>query len=338
MSDTPHNHIHAGDETGQPERANPIARYPDDMTESQTFTHVIAHISDTHVLGGDRKLFSTVDVAENLTRILDRLRAGDQRIDALVFTGDLADIAEVEAYQRLRGLVEPVAAELGAQIVWVMGNHDERNVYSRELFDDESDDVQDRVYNVGGLRIISLDTSVPGYHHGAITDAQLEWLGAELATPADHGTVLAMHHPPLEAHNPLVRLIGLEQRSRLADVVAGTDVRTILAGHLHYSSFGQFAGVPVSVASATCYTVDVGADKSLLLSSVDGAQSVNLVHVYASDIVHSIVPVEEYEQIAGYPATLRAMADTMSEAEIREMVSNKNSDFNTAEREQSADL
>jgi len=308
------------------------------MLETENFTHVIAHISDTHLLGGNRKLFSTVDVAHNLTRILDRLRAGDQHIDALVFTGDLADIAEVDAYRWLREQVEPVAAELGAELVWVMGNHDERLAYSRELFDDESDAVQDRVYNVGGLRIISLDTSVPGYHHGAVTDAQLQWLAGELATPADRGTVLAMHHPPLEAHNPLVRLIGFDQRTRLAEVIAGTDVRTILAGHLHYSSFGQFAGVPVSVASATCYTVDVGADKSLLLSAVDGAQSINLVHVYPSDIVHSIVHVENYEQIAGYPAALRAMAETMSESEIREMVSNKNSDFNTAEREQSADL
>jgi 3',5'-cyclic AMP phosphodiesterase CpdA len=308
------------------------------MLESEKLTHVIAHISDTHLLGGGRKLFSTVDVAQNLNRVLDRLRAGDQHIDALVFTGDLADIAEVDAYRWLREQVEPVAAELSAELVWVMGNHDERKAYSRELFDDESDTVQDRVYHVGGLRIISLDTSVPGYHHGAITDAQLQWLEGELATPADCGTVLAMHHPPLDAHNALVRLIGLEQRSRLAEVIAGTDVRTILAGHLHYSSFGQFAGVPVSVASATCYTVDVGADRSLLLSSVDGAQSINLVHVYESEIVHSIVPVDNFEQIAGYPATLRAMAEAMSEAEIREMVSNKNSDFNTAEREQSADL
>jgi 3',5'-cyclic AMP phosphodiesterase CpdA len=308
------------------------------MTEPDTFTHVIAHISDTHLLGGGRKLFSTVDVAQNLTRVLDRLRSGDQQIDALVFTGDLADVAEVDAYRWLRGQVEPAAAELGAKLVWVMGNHDERNVYSRELFDDDSDDPQDRVHDVGGLRIISLDTSVPGYHHGAITDAQLEWLTAELATPAKHGTVLAMHHPPIEAHNPFVRIIGLDERDRLAAVIAGTDVRTILAGHLHYSTFGQFAGVPVGVASATCYTVDMGADRAFLLSAVDGAQSINLVHVYESDIVHSIVPVEIYEQIAAYPAVLRTMAEAMSDDEVREMVSNKNSEFNTAERNQSADL
>jgi 3',5'-cyclic AMP phosphodiesterase CpdA len=308
------------------------------MIESDNATHVIAHISDTHLLGGKRKLFSAIDVEQNLERILERLRSGDQTIDAMVFTGDIADIAEPEAYRWIRRRVEPVAEELGAELVWVMGNHDERPSFARELFDVESDDPQDRVYNVNGLRIIALDTTVPGYHHGAITDAQLDWLSAELGTPAKHGTVLAMHHPPLEAHNPLVRLIQLDERDRLAAVIEGTDVRTILAGHLHYSTFGQFAGVSVGVASATCYTVDMGADKTFLLSAVDGAQSINLVHVYGHDVVHSIVPVEQYDQIAGYPATLRVMAETMTEAEIREMVSNKNSDFNTAERNQSADL
>jgi Icc protein len=308
------------------------------MFESESASHVIAHISDTHLLGGDRKLFSTVDVARNLTRVLDRLRAGEQQIDALVFTGDLADISEVDAYRWLRSQVEPAAAELGAELVWVMGNHDERTAYSRELFDDESDGVQDRVYDVGGLRIISLDTSLPGYHHGALSDEQRAWLERELATPAPHGTVLAMHHPPLVAHSPLVRLIELENMQLLEPIVRGSDVRAILAGHLHYSSFGNFAGVPVSVASATCYTVDLGADKSFLLSAVNGAQSIQLIHLYDDAVVTSIVPAELYAQVSGYPATLRAMVDTMSFAELREMISNKTSDFNSAESAQSADL
>ena len=95
------------------------------MLESVSASHVIAHISDTHLLGGKRKLFKKVNVAQNLDRILDRLRAGDQQIDALVFTGDIADIAEPEAYRWIRHRVEPVAEELGAQLIWVIGNHDE---------------------------------------------------------------------------------------------------------------------------------------------------------------------------------------------------------------------
>ena len=103
-----------------------------------------------------------------------------------MFTGDLADRGEPDAYARLREIVEPVAADLGAQVVWVMGNHDERAPYARGLFDADDDGPQDRVYDVDGLRIVSLDTSVPGYHHGELCDAQLDWLArrAEHAAPS----------------------------------------------------------------------------------------------------------------------------------------------------------
>ena len=305
--------------------------------EEPTASHVIAHISDTHLLGGDRKLFSTVNVKKNLTDLLERLRATDLNFDALVFTGDLADVAEPEAYRWIRSQVEPVAQELGAQVIWVMGNHDEREPYARELFDEESDGTpRDRVYDVNGLRVIALDSTVPGYHHGELDESQLEWLKAELATPAKHGTVLALHHPPIRSHNPLVRMIELFRQDSFEKVVRGSDVRTILGGHLHYSTFGTFAGVPVAVASATCYTVDMGMSKDNLMTAVDGGQSIQLVHVYDDTVVHTVVPVDDFPQLAAYPATLRALAATMTEEQILEMVSNKHSDFNQAESKSSA--
>ena len=305
--------------------------------EEPTATHVIAHISDTHLLGGTRKLFSKVDVKKNLTDLLERLRATGMTFDALVFTGDLADVAESEAYRWIRQQVEPVAEELGAQIVWVMGNHDEREPFARELFGEESDgSPHDRVYDIKGLRIIALDSTVPGYHHGDLDDSQVEWLAAELATPAKHGTILALHHPPIRSHNPLVRMIELFHQDKLEHVIRGSDVRSILGGHLHYSTFGTFAGIPVAVASATCYTVDMGMSKDFLMTAVDGGQSIQLVHVYDDTVVHSVIPVDEFPQLTAYPSALRALADTMSEEQIIEMVSNKNSDFNRAESQSSA--
>lgn len=305
--------------------------------EEPTATHVIAHISDTHLLGGNRKLFSRVDVKKNLHTLLERLRATGMTFDAFVFTGDLADVAEPEAYRWIRAQVEPVAQELGAQVVWVMGNHDEREPFARELFGEESDgSPRDRVYDINGLRVIALDSTVPGYHHGELEESQLQWLRDELATPAQHGTILALHHPPIRSHNPLVRMIELFRQDSLADVVRGTDVRTILGGHLHYSTFGTFAGIPVAVASATCYTVDVGMSRDNLMTAVDGGQSIQFVHVYDDTVVHSVVPVDEYSQLASYPAALRALADTMSEEQIIDMVSNKASEFNQAESKSSA--
>ena len=139
-----------------------------------------------------------------------------------MFTGDLADRGEPEAYRQLREMVEPFAERLGAQVVWCMGNHDNRAAYARGLFDAEaSPEVLDRVYDVDGLRIVSLDTSVPGYHHGEITDAQYDWLADVLAEPAPHGTFLAMHHPPIPIPMlPAAAIIELDDQQRLADALA----------------------------------------------------------------------------------------------------------------------
>lgn len=292
-------------------------------------THSIAHISDTHFLAGGRALYGSVDTEKNLRRALQQLDDVDIRPSALVFTGDLADLGEPDAYQRLRAIVEPAAERLGAEVIWVMGNHDERAQYSHELFDAEpSDATQDRVHDIDGLRIISLDTSVPGYHHGELTDAQLEWLADLLATPAPHGTLIAVHHPPIPT--PLLwamEMLELEAQHRFADVVRGTDVRGILGGHLHYSTHSTFAGVPVSVVAATCYTLDLSAHDRLL-SGVDAAQAISMVHVYDDRVVHSLVPLLEVPEVSGFPAAHRAQIEAMTSEQRREMFSNKKSSFN----------
>src|SRR4029453_16265072 len=98
------------------------------------------------------------------------------------------------------------------------------------------------------LRILALDTTVPEYHHGDLLPEQLDWLREQLATPAEHGTVLAMHHPPIPVPTmEPAAIIELLDQDRLAAVIEGTDVRQILGGHFHYSSHSTFAGIPVSV-------------------------------------------------------------------------------------------
>ncbi len=291
-------------------------------------THVIAHLSDTHLLADGVLQYGVVDPEAGLVLALERLAHLDPAPQVLVFTGDLADKAEPSAYARLRELVEPAAEALGAQVVWVMGNHDERSAYTQELFGEASDRPQDRVYDVAGLRVVALDTSVPGYHHGELEDSQLAWLRDVLATPAEHGTVIAMHHPPIPL--PMLRaaeIIELVEQDRLAEVVRGTDVRSIIGGHFHFSTYSQFAGVPVSVASASCYTSDP-APVDRFVSGVDGHQALTMMHLYADRVVHTVVPLLRAPEIQGYPSDVIAQVEALSPEERREVLSRKDSPFN----------
>ncbi|WP_309247542.1 phosphodiesterase [Nocardia terpenica] len=238
--------------------------------------HVLFHFSDTHLIAGDGGLYGTVDAEHRLRELLAQAEASRITPTAIVFTGDLTDHGESDAYGKLRRLVEPFAARLGAPVVWVAGNHDDRATLREHLLDEDGSAAPfDRVHLFDGLRIVVLDTTVPGHHYGELSDDQLAWLRTELAEPAPFGTILAMHHPPVPCIQDLAVTVELRDQRRLADVLDGTDVRGILAGHLHFSTTATFAGIPVSVASSSCYSQDLAVtvelrDQRRLADVLDG--------------------------------------------------------------------
>ena len=305
-------------------------------------SHVIAHLSDTHFLGADargdaRTLYGAIDTHRNLRRALEQLERSETNPAAIVFTGDLTDLGEEDAYRSLRQIVEPAAIRMGSTVIWVMGNHDERLRFATDLYDepprtDASHRPQDRVHDIGGLRIIAFDSTVPGYHHGDITSQQLDWLANELDTPAIHGTLLALHHPPIPTPIDLMALLELRGQARLAEVIRGTDVRGILAGHLHYATHSTFAGVPVSVAAATCYTMDLSAPAHSL-SGIDGGQSFNLLQVYDEQVVHSVVPIGDNAQVSGFSAGFTEKMSALSPERRLDIFSNKSSTVSIADVE-----
>jgi 3',5'-cyclic AMP phosphodiesterase CpdA len=121
-----------------------------------------------------------VDAGGRLGELLDQLK--DSKYAQMPLSS--ADKGESETYRQLRAVVEPFVAQLNAQLVWVMGNHDNRAALRRFLHGEApSMATLDRVRMIDGLRISTADTSVPGFHHGDISTSQLDWLAEELATP-----------------------------------------------------------------------------------------------------------------------------------------------------------
>ena len=94
-------------------------------------SHVIAHVSDTHFGPGDTAVYSGIRPGAYLERTMNRL--AEVRPDAIVFTGDIADRGEPEAYDAVASIVVDAAANMGAELLWVMGNHDARVPFAKRL-------------------------------------------------------------------------------------------------------------------------------------------------------------------------------------------------------------
>jgi Icc protein len=293
-----------------------LGRYP-------AARRVIAHVSDTHLLEGGAPLGGVADTVASLEHTTAQLSRLGDGLDAIIVTGDVADLGEPDAYRLVREALEPLAVSTGAELAWVMGNHDERGAFRSELLGEApSDEPVHRIIQLGGLRIITLDTSVPGYHHGALDEASLAWLDAELREAAPEGTILAMHHAPIATPLSLMDVLELRGQDALADVVRGRDIRMILGGHLHYATNGMFAGIPVSVAGATAYTMDLSAPPHELVG-IDGGRSFTLVHVYDDSVVTSVVPVGPFPVVTSFGEEFLEEVAALSPAERLERFSRK---------------
>jgi len=89
-----------------------------------------------------------------------------------------------------------------------------------------------------GLRIIALDSTVPGAGHGYLDAETLDYLRAEPETVAPDGTVVALHHPPIPSPVDPMTQLALRNPDDLRDAIAGSDVRVVLCGHNHHPALG----------------------------------------------------------------------------------------------------
>lgn len=269
---------------------------------------MLVQLSDLHIDLDHPGRLATVRSA------LHHVEASGLAVAALVLSGDLTDSGDPAAYRALRAVVEPAAERLGAPVVYAMGNHDERATFRRELLDGAGDEPYDHVVRVGGLRLVVLDSTVPGRPQGLLRDEQLAWLGAELAEPAPLGTVLVLHHPPVPTAFAPMRDVALQNPRALAAVLTGGDVRMILCGHAHHAGASALAGIPVWIAPATAHRAE-------LLSPAGRARgragaALTRVDVYPDTVVAAAEPLDAAEILMDTDA--HALTEAMQAAAGRQ--------------------
>ncbi|MGL3150994.1 metallophosphoesterase family protein [Microbacterium sp. A82] len=221
----------------------------------------ILHLSDTHFAGDGGRHYGVVDTREHLQRALSHV--GHLLFDLVVISGDVSDDGSEESYRQVHDAVLPWALARGARLVFAMGNHDRRDTFRAVLGGGQPDAGEQELAGIdldrpvastaesSGWRVIVLDSSVPGAGYGRVDAPQQQFLRDALSTPAQHGTVVVIHHPPVRAHTDLLQALALDEEDAqsLIDITRDTDVRVILSGHYHAPIVEFVDDVPVVVTA-----------------------------------------------------------------------------------------
>ena len=154
--------------------------------------------------------------------------------DVLLISGDLTDCGLAEEYAFLRELLAP----LTMPVYVIPGNHDRRETLHDAFFEDgylpEDGTFLHYVIEDNPVRLIGLDTVVPGEGHGEMDDERLAWLERTLDEGGDKPTLIFMHHPPFPTGIVHMDAIGCRNGDQMAALVSQyPNVERVLAGHHH---------------------------------------------------------------------------------------------------------
>jgi Icc protein len=224
---------------------------------------LIAHITDFHVREPGELMGERVPTDSCLRSVVQAVNRMDPQPDLVVGTGDLVNDGDrpggaADQYRHL----EEILRDLEVPALMIPGNHDDRaqmRVHlGRYLPPDmtQSDLASDRPLSfevrVGGLRILALDTVVPGAHHGQIGAEQLNWLRDRLGAEPDQPTLIIQHHPPFDSGIAFMDEMGLRDSAQLELALKGhRQVVGVLCGHLHRSITSRFADTMAITAPST---------------------------------------------------------------------------------------
>lgn len=260
---------------------------------------LIVQISDLHVSDPGSPVDRMAGSADRLTAAVAWLNGLEPQPDLVLATGDLVDRCSRSEYERLRGILAP----LRAPVRLMVGNHDDRD-HLRDVFADHDYLPAGPFvhYTVDDLdvRVIALDSQIPGEIGGALCGDRLAWLEERLAEAPAKPTVVALHHPPfpggierMDAHSLI------EGGAALEAILARHDqVVRVVAGHVHRPYTAMFGGRLALTCPSASHQI------ALDIAREDGVKIVDeppqaLLHLYRpeSGLVSHLVPIGEFPVI-----------------------------------------
>lgn len=254
---------------------------------------ILAHISDLHVAAAQpARALRRSDTNARVRALIRHLAGYRTKIDLVLISGDLTEAGTVEDFAILRELLD----ELPMPFVLVPGNHDQRRNL-RMTFPDlpfEDPELLNYEYRTPELRVLALDSLVPGAPQGRLGPRDLSWLEGKLQQHFDGTTCVMLHHPPCPTR------MGLADQATLT---TGTDQLfallncqskpvMVLCGHMHRPYEAQCGQIRVYGASSPAFEFEFVADASTEPDVANTPYSYQLHFLTApgQHVVHRILP------------------------------------------------
>lgn len=224
---------------------------------------LIAQLTDLHVRPRGQPANRVAETNMFVERAFRAVAAFAPRPDVILLTGDLTECGLATEYSQLvqimRRCLPPVP------VFVIPGNHDRRE-QMRESLAHLPNVTADPVYVQYAVedfpvRLVMLDTVVPGSGHGELRPEQLQWLDRTLAQVPNKPTMIAMHHPPFVCGIAHMDRIRLRDFAAFVEIVARhPQVERIVCGHHHRVITTKVAQTIASISPSVAHQVEMSLD------------------------------------------------------------------------------
>lgn len=232
---------------------------------------IIAHITDTHILPKDQAWLNKpeTNTSGRLALVVEHLNNLMPKPTALIVTGDVIEKGGRAAYQHLKEILAPLAIPFYI----IPGNHDDREDM-RLSFSDTSYMPQmgflQYVIDDYPVRLIGLDTHVPGKDYGLLCQERLRWLEETLKENASKPTLLFMHHFPMEVNQKCFEDISCRLEGDFEKLIhSSPQILGVVAGHYHKMCMSLFGGKMCVVAPSVAPSHYFAADEDKHVTGID---------------------------------------------------------------------
>ena len=230
----------------------------------------LLQLSDSHLHEEPGQRLIGIDTDASLQAVVE-LAAGEQGVTAVLATGDLSQDGSLQSYERF---VQYMQA-LDLPVHWIPGNHDDVRFFHHPGA--EFPLPARETLELGGWRIIMLDSVVPGEDHGSLEQSELDYLAAQLDSCEVKHCLVVLHHQPVATGADWLDTMQLCNHDAFLEIInRHTCVRAVIYGHVHQESDKTIDGIRFMSVPSTCFQFKADSEGFALDDKLPGYRSLVL--------------------------------------------------------------